>query len=107
TGSGYARVAGVKVAANPTVSSIAFIADQIGFSDGSTNVFPLAVVGGKVIATNFQADDIKANTITTNKIVANNISVSTVTGIPGNINLGTTPAAPVTICTTTINCSGG
>ena len=68
TGPGYARVAGIKVAANPAVSSIVFAADQIGFTNGSDNVYPLAVVGGKVIATNFQADDIKADTITANHI---------------------------------------
>jgi hypothetical protein len=78
TGPGYARVAGVKVAANPAVSSIAFAADQIGFTNGVDNVFPLAVVGNKVIATNFQADDIKANTITAEKIVGGAVTATVV-----------------------------
>jgi hypothetical protein len=78
-GPGYARVAGIKVASNPTVSSIAFVADQIGFTDGTSNVYPLAVVGGKVIATNFQADDIKANTITANMIIGGAITSTVVT----------------------------
>jgi hypothetical protein len=77
-GPGYARVAGIKVAANPAVSSIAFQADQIGFTNGADNVFPLAVVGGKVIATNFQADDIKANTITAEKIVGGAVTATLV-----------------------------
>jgi hypothetical protein len=68
------EVSGMKLAAGGGTSSIAFIAQQIGFSDGSSNVFPLAVVGGKVIATNFQADDIKANTITANMIVGGAIT---------------------------------
>jgi hypothetical protein len=78
TGPGYARVAGIKVAANPTVSSIVFAADQIGFTNGTDNVFPLAVVGGKVYATNFQADDIKANTITANMIIGGAVTATVV-----------------------------
>jgi len=106
TGPGYARVAGIKVAAQPTVSSIAFAADQIGFTNGTDNVYPLAVTGGKVYATNFQCDDIKANTITTNKIVANNISQTTsIIWSTGAV----LPLAPskATITTFSINCSGG
>jgi hypothetical protein len=82
---------------------MAFIANEIGFSDGSSNVFPLAVVGGKVIATNFQADDIKAGTITTNKIVANNISQMTAGYYT---NWGVTTGGG-TILSMVINCSGG
>ena len=80
TGPGYAEeIAGIKVAANPTVSSIAFLADQIGFTNGvDPNVFPLAVVGNKVIATNFQADDIKANTITANMIIGGAVTATAV-----------------------------
>jgi hypothetical protein len=79
TGPGYARVAGIKVAANPAVSSIAFQADQIGFTNGTDpNIFPLAVVGGKVIATNFQADDIKAGTITADKIIGGAVTATVV-----------------------------
>lgn len=104
TGPGYARVAGIKVASNPAVSSIAFAADQIGFTNGTDNVFPLAVVGGKVYATNFQADDIKAGTITTNKIVANNISETTTGQTSASSVLGTSPA---TVLTMNIVCSGG
>ena len=117
TGPGYARVAGIKVAANPAVSSIAFQADQIGFSNGTDNVYPLAVVGNKVIATNFQADDIKANTvntgmlkaqiITTDKIIANNISVTTRSAIPAAITLVDTQAQQVDIISTVFTASGG
>jgi hypothetical protein len=76
------EVAGMKLAAGGGVSSIAFIAGEIGFSDGTSNVFPLAVVGGKVIATNFQADDIKANTITANMIIGGAVTATVVT--PGS-----------------------
>jgi len=101
----YARVAGIKVAANPAVSSIAFQADQIGFTNGiDPNIFPLAVVGGKVIATSFQADDIKANTITTDKIVANNIAQRTAGYAAGPTVLTT---ANQTIITLVVDCSGG
>jgi hypothetical protein len=92
TGPGYARVAGIKVAANPAVSSIVFAADQIGFTNGADNVYPLAVVGGKVYATNFQADDIKAHTIYTDKIVANNISVSARAATAGAVDLPYSPS---------------
>ena len=104
TGPGYAQVAGIKVAANPTTSSIAFVANEIGFTDGTSPVFPLAVVGGKVIATNFQADDIKANTITTNKIVANNISVTTTTALASPYVM---TGAFANVIQSVFNCSGG
>lgn len=73
------HVAGMKLASGGGGSSIAFIANEIGFSDGSSNVFPLAVVGNKVIATNFQADDIKANTITANMIIGGAVTATLVT----------------------------
>jgi hypothetical protein len=107
TGPGYAEVAGIKLAANPTSSSIAFVANQIGFTDGTTNVYPLSVVGGKVIATNFQADDIKANTITTNMIVANNISVASRVPFSGSLFIPAGSAAQVLVISATPVCSGG
>ncbi|HEY1878435.1 MAG TPA: phage tail protein [Caulobacteraceae bacterium] len=106
SGPGYQQVAGIKLAANPTTSSIAFVASQIGFTDGTTPIFPLAIVGGKVIATNFQADDIKANTITTNKIVANNISVASRIPWSGSLSPSGTAPGPQ-IMSSVFNCSGG
>lgn len=73
------RVGGIKLAANPTVSSLVMMADQIGFSNGVGNLYPLAVVGSEVHATNFRVDKVFANAIETDSIKANNI-VETVTG---------------------------
>ncbi len=63
------RITGQKV--NGATGVITFVASAVGFvtSSGGTPVLPLQVVGNKVIATNFQADDIKAGTITADKIV--------------------------------------
>jgi hypothetical protein len=81
------QVAGMKLAAGGSGgSSMAFIASQIGFSDGTSNVFPLAVVGGKVIATNFQADDIKANTITANMIIGGAVTATGITSAGAQSN---------------------
>ena len=62
-------------------------------------MFPLAVVGGKVIATNFQADDIKAGTITADKIVANNISVTTAGVAGGYLPSGHRPVGHAAVTT--------
>jgi hypothetical protein len=80
------EVAGMRIASpagEGAVSSIAFLADEIGFTNGADpGVYPLAVTGGRVIATNFQADDIRANTITVDKIVSNSIAIATVWSQP-------------------------
>jgi hypothetical protein len=76
---GSRTIAGIKLAANPDVSSMAFLADEIGFTNGiDPGVFPLAIVGGKVIATDFQADDIRADTITANMIKGGEITATDV-----------------------------
>lgn len=63
------RITGQKV--NGATGVITFVASAVGFvtNSGGTVVTPLQVIGNKVIATNFQADDIKAGTITADKIV--------------------------------------
>jgi hypothetical protein len=98
------QIAGMKIAAGGGTSSMAFIASQIGFSDGTSNVFPLAIVGGKVIATNFQADDIKANTITANMIIGGAITTTKVASGGAQPN---TIGGEVTDITTSFTTIGG
>lgn len=92
------RVGGIKLAANPTVSSLVMMADQIGFSNGVGNLYPLAVVGSEVHATNFRVDKVFANSIETDSIKANNI-VETVPGADNSavtLNNGT-PVTAVSV----------
>ncbi len=55
-------------------SGYVVVADEIGFANaaGST-LYPFSVVGGITRATNFEADRVKANSITVGSIVANSI----------------------------------
>ena len=68
------KVSGIRSYNGGDISSIVFAADQIGFSDGSSNLFPLAVVGGIVKATNFEVDSIRADTIVTNHLTGGAVS---------------------------------
>jgi hypothetical protein len=68
------HVSGIYQYNNGLTSSFIVSATQIGFSNGSSTLFPLAIIGGKVIATNFQADDIVANSITTAKLVIGGVT---------------------------------
>lgn len=63
------RVAGMKLASGGGVSSIAFSADQIGFTNGVTDRYPFAIVGNEVHATNFRVDKVFANSIVTDSII--------------------------------------
>lgn len=68
------KVAGIRAYNSGVLSSIVFMADQIGFSDGTSNLFPLAVVGGIVRATNLEVDRIKANSIVTESLQGGAVS---------------------------------
>lgn len=84
TSGGVARIAGVRAWATPTFSALAFTADQIGFSNGVTTLFPLSIVGSIVRAPVLQAGLVTAGAIVTDSISANNI-VETVPGADNSI----------------------
>ncbi len=96
------QVAGIKAAVGPTVSTLAFQADQIAFSNGAVNVFPLTIVGGEVRATNFRVDRVTANSIETESLrggaVTTQVSASTNPITP----IGTTPVQVISLSITTI-----
>ncbi len=81
------RVGGIKLAASPSVSSLVMMADEIGFSNGVGNIYPLAVVGSEVHATSFRVDRVFANSIVTESIVANNIVETALAANNSNVTL--------------------
>ena len=82
------RVAGMRLAAGGGVSSIAFMADQIGFTNGAGTVYPLSVVDGVVRATNFEADRVKANSIVADSIVGGAVSSLTTNASYAGVGIG-------------------
>jgi hypothetical protein len=68
------RVAGMRLAAGGGVSSIAFSASQIGFTNGVTDKYPFAIVDNEVHATSFRVDRVQANSIVTNSLVGGAVS---------------------------------
>lgn len=63
------RIAGIRTHAGATETSMLFMADQIGFTDGTSDFYPLTIAGGIVKMTGVEVDTIKANSIVTNSIV--------------------------------------
>ncbi len=89
------QVAGMRLAAGGPISSIAFSAGQIGFTNGTSTVYTLAVVGSEVIATQLRAGKVIANSIVTDSILADNI-VETVQGADNStVTLPTSSAVTV------------
>lgn len=96
------RVAGIKAAVGASVSTLAFQADQIAFSNGSSNYFPLAIVAGEVVATNFRVDKVQAGSIVTDSLVGG--AVTTQVGTSNNplSTITTTPAQVISLSITTV-----
>ena len=96
------RVAGIKAAVGPTVSTLAFQADQIAFSNGTVDYFPLSIVGGEVRAQNFRVDKVTAGSIVSDSIVGG--AVTTQVGAANNplSTITTTPATVITLSITTV-----
>jgi len=95
-------VAGIKAAVGPTVSTLAFQADQIAFSNGATNVFPLTIVGGEVRATNFRVDRVTANSIVTESLEGGAVTTQVSGGTNPITPIGTTPVQVISLSITTI-----
>ncbi|MET3665896.1 hypothetical protein [Caulobacter sp. 1776] len=66
-------VAGLRLVNTGATSAFLVSAAEIGFSNGTTTLYPLAIVGGIVKATNFEVDRVKANSITAASIVVDSI----------------------------------
>ena len=98
------RVAGIKAAVGATVSTLAFQADQIAFSNGTTDYFPLSIVGGEVRATNFRVDKVTAGSIVADSIQGG--AVSTQVGTSNN-PLSTVTTTPATVISLSITTTGG
>jgi len=96
------QVAGIKAAVGPTVSTLAFQADQIAFSNGAVNVFPLTVVGGEVRATNFRVDRVTANSIVSDSILGGAVTTQVGAGNSPLSTITTTPAQVISLSITTV-----
>lgn len=96
------RVAGIKAAVGPNVSTLAFQADQIAFSNGTVNYFPLTIVGGEVRAQNFRVDKVVAGSIVSESILGG--AVTTQVGAANNplSTITTTPATVISLSITTV-----
>jgi hypothetical protein len=79
-------VAGLRLVNTGATSGFVVSAAEIGFSNGSTTLYPLAIVGGVVKATNFEADRVRANSITAASIVVDSIKYYHIED--GNVNTG-------------------
>ena len=96
------RVAGIKAAVGPGVSTLAFQADQIAFSNDTVNVFPLTIVGGEVRATNFRVDRVTANSIVTDSLVGGAVTTQVSASTNPITPIGATPVQVISLSITTI-----
>jgi len=84
------KVAGTLSQNDGTISSILFLFDEVGFTDGTTDVYPFSIVGGVVRATDFEVDRVTAGSIVTDSLVGGAVSSlsahseSSSTGIAGS-----------------------
>jgi hypothetical protein len=91
------RVAGIKAAVGAGVSILAFQADEIAFSNGTDNYFPLSIVGGEVRATNFRVDKVVADSIVTASILGGAVTTQVGAGnAPGSV-ISTTPLQVISL----------
>ena len=91
------RVAGIKAAVGASVSTLAFQADQIAFSNGADNYFPLSIVGGEVVATNFRVDKVVADSIVTSSILGGAVTTQVGAGNAPGTTITTTPTQVISL----------
>ncbi|MCA6361144.1 hypothetical protein [Phenylobacterium sp.] len=96
------RVAGIKAAVGPTVSTLAFQADQIAFSNGTVNYFPLSIVGGEVRAQNFRVDKVVANSIVSESILGGAVTTQVSASTNPVTAIGATPVQVISLSITTV-----
>lgn len=80
------HISGVRNYNNGYRSSFIVSASEIGFSNGASTLYPLAIIGGVVRASQFEADRVKAGSIVADSVQANNIN-ETVQGVGGGQSL--------------------
>ena len=68
------HVTGITAQNTGSTSSLIFLADAIGFTNGASTLYPLTIVDGWVNAPLLRAGDIQAGTITAEKIVGGAVS---------------------------------
>ena len=96
------RVAGIKAAVGPTVSTLAFQADQIAFSNGTVDYFPLSIVGGEVRAQNFRVDKVVANSIVSESILGGAVTTQVSASTNPITAIGATPVQVISLSITTV-----
>jgi len=96
------RVAGIKAAVGPTISTLAFQADQIAFSNGTVNYFPLSIVGGEVRAQNFRVDKVVANSIVSESILGGAVTTQVSSSTNPITAIGATPVQVISLSITTV-----
>lgn len=96
------RVAGIKAAVGPTVSTLAFQADQIAFSNGTVDYFPLSIVGGEVRAQNFRVDKVVANSIVSESILGGAVTTQVSASTNPITPIGGTPIQVISLSITTV-----
>lgn len=99
------HASGFRLANDGTLSSMVFLADEIGFANsGGSEVYPLAIVGGVVKATNFEADRVKAHSIVADSILGGEITDTALSTSGATYSLSTTHT---TVRSLTVNSLGG
>jgi hypothetical protein len=96
------RVAGIKAAVGPTVSTLAFQADQIAFSNGTVDYFPLSIVGGEVRAQNFRVDKVVANSIVSESILGGAVTTQVSASTNPVTAIGAIPVQVISLSITTV-----
>lgn len=96
------RVAGIKAAVGPAVSTLAFQADQIAFSNGTVDYFPLTIVAGEVRAQNFRVDKVTAGSIVADSIVGGAVSTQVSASTNPITPIGGTPVQVISLSITTV-----
>ena len=100
------HVAGIKVAGTSQTSDLIFLADTIKFyNSAGAAIAPFSIVDGIVKATNFEADRIKAGTITATEIVSDSI-IKTSRFVLGSA-VSVTSGSEIDIFSQSVTTSGG
>ena len=89
TSGGNRLVSGIFNYNTGLTSTLLFLAEEIGFTNGVDELFPLAIVGGKVKGTNFEVDSVTAGSIVTESLVGQAVSQITTDIAATSANLST------------------
>ncbi|MFZ3005851.1 MAG: phage tail protein [Phenylobacterium sp.] len=101
------HVSGIRAVNDGDTSSIVILADEFAVTDGTTEIYPFAVVGGEVWATLLRAGGVFADTITATEIVSDSIVKTWDTPLPSTVNYISVVGAEVSVLSDTRTFSGG